>query len=233
MTLAVLALSSPDVAAQGSDSRLIELPLEIYIIEGAPVVIRGNRLESWISKDDVVETILPEVNRIWRQADIRWKLRKVVTHRIEPGPAQAELTHVMSGFRRDLSREYFIEHRRSLKRFASRIIEGRFPYRLFVIPYLGSTLQGIAMPGRKYAYLGSWTDKPSKGRSAPQKVKLREAEPFFVGSIARTAAHELGHLLGLRHRRCFVECLMGGSTPQGYLLTDKQVQRAREHTEIR
>lgn len=62
-----------------------------------------------------------------------------------------------------------------------------------------------------------WTDKPSRGRKPPQQVKLLEPQPFAVGSLSRTIAHELGHIVGLRHPNKAQQTrfgrLMGGRKP--------------------
>ncbi|NBR43189.1 MAG: hypothetical protein EBU04_10175, partial [Verrucomicrobia bacterium] len=73
----------------------------------------------------------------------------------------------------------------------------------------------------------TWTDKASRGLNPPVKTLLSEKEPFKVGSLARTIAHEIGHTLGLNHPKSSsgVAQLMSGG---GYVLTPAEITTARK-----
>ena len=74
-----------------------------------------------------------------------------------------------------------------------------------------------------HSVVGSWSNKHNDG-GIPEKTLLIEAQQNFVrGSLARTIAHELGHVLSLGHD-C-EQCLMHA---QGYDINDTQIQSARE-----
>jgi hypothetical protein len=76
--------------------------------------------------------------------------------------------------------------------------------------------------------LGQWTDKPSRGKRPPEKCLLVERGDFKQGSFSRTAAHELGHILGLKHPDAPpLHRLMGGGNP-GNELTDEEKALARK-----
>lgn len=77
-------------------------------------------------------------------------------------------------------------------------------------------------------FIGQWSDKTSE---SPEKFQLTETHPFKKGSLSRTVAHELGHILGLKHpdktAQTEFDRLMGGKRPC-YKLTTQEIETARQ-----
>jgi len=85
-----------------------------------------------------------------------------------------------------------------------------------------------------HTVLGTWTNKHNKGK-IPERVKIVEDWEKWTkikrGSLSRTIAHELGHVLFLKHHQCEGNCLMGpakGKGRQGYKLTKRQIEISRK-----
>jgi hypothetical protein len=217
---------SPVIAAD-APAPAIELPLEIHLIQNMEMTRRGVVMTNWVTATDIEKTVMPEINRIWRQAGIRWTLVNIKGQPLRDSPERHDLQTAVLNFTRASSED--LPQLARPARAVARQNGGndRSQFHLFVVPYVGRTLQGFAVPSARVSFLGVWTDKPSNGADAPRRVKLTEPEPLFIGSLARTASHELGHLLGLKHDSCTVRCLMGETRSQGYLLTTRQIETVR------
>ncbi|WP_019028563.1 hypothetical protein [Colwellia piezophila] len=74
--------------------------------------------------------------------------------------------------------------------------------------------------------MGTWSNKDNKGGVPIKTLVTEKHDAFKRGSLSRTIAHELGHVLNPRHKKCDINCLMGGKR-QGYLLTNKQIEKSR------
>ena len=48
----------------------ITVPIRFHIVSGLSMNKNGLVMESWVTAADIENTILPEVNRIWRAAEI-------------------------------------------------------------------------------------------------------------------------------------------------------------------
>ena len=118
---------------------------------------------------------------------------------------------------------------------------GKNKYHIYVYPFIGNTLQGTvydrSVDGLYFGILtviGTWTNKYTKG-GPPIKHKIVEDWDKWTkikrGSLSRTIAHELGHVLFLKHHQCEGNCLMGpakGKGRQGYKLTKRQIEISRK-----
>ena len=99
----------------------------------------------------------------------------------------------------------------------------------YIVPYLGEKSQGRAIRKQRRVFVTAWTDKYAADGAPPVRFRLTEPRPFRHGSLARTLAHELGHVLRLRHpdktKQKTFSRLMGARKP-GYGLTDHEIARA-------
>ena len=98
-------------------------------------------------------------------------------------------------------------------------------HNVYLLPYIGSTYQGYAALGGRQVVAGVWTDKPSRGKQPPEKCLLVEPGEFKQGSFSRTVAHELGHILGLKHPAPNTppfHLLMGGNHPGNDLTAEEK-----------
>jgi len=100
-------------------------------------------------------------------------------------------------------------------------------YHIVVVPLAGQDVVGQAFLRENIGTAAVWwLVVPRRGGTIwPNKMRLAEPQRFRQGSVARTAAHELGHLLGLDHMGCDKYCLMGMS--QGHGLSDEEIATAR------
>jgi len=224
---------------EGSDDKgtglpveLIRLPLRVHLITNFELNKRDVRMGVWVTADDVQKSLLPEVNRIWKEAGIEWVLESVVSQGVASVPDHEQAVADILNARRDMVGKEAGKRMKRLRALCA--VENRSPemYHLYLVPYLGQTFQGIAKLSGNFSVVGVWTDKPSKGKLPPRKSLLVEKGPFQIGSIARTISHELGHNLGLIHpdklKQKHFSRLMGGRKPGNGLIA-KEVAVARKH----
>jgi hypothetical protein len=81
---------------------------------------------------------------------------------------------------------------------------------IYIVPFYGQTIQGVAMLSRSAIIAGSWSNKAGGG--TPTKRNLTEfPSDACAQSFVRTMAHEFGHMLTLQHEDC-TSCIMKGCT---------------------
>ena len=207
----------------------IQIPVHFHLVADLLMAKREVAMMPWLTPEQVAKTVLPEINRLWSVAQIEWKLSGVslATTRSE-GRAEV-MAYVLNAVR---DSEGHSDPERVKKLLSLFPLEKNDPQavNVYVVPYLGGTSQGHALPGRKLVLVGQWTDKPSRGKRPPEKCLLIENGPFQQGSFSRTVAHELGHVLGLKHPEPGAppfHRLMGGNDP-GNDLTDDEKATARK-----
>lgn len=209
---------------------LIQLPLRVHLITHIELVREETKMGMWLTPADFEKTVLPEINRIWKQANIQWVLEKIVE---QPGanlPNREELiTYIQNSNRKE--EEASRNRVPNILRLSSSSRGHVAVHNLYLFPYIGQTFQGVAARGGNWAVTAAWTDKPFRGKKPPIKFQLVEELPFKIGSIGRTCSHELGHNLGLIHPEKETQTrfhrLMGGKKP-GYNLVPEEIKLARK-----
>ena len=213
---------------------IIELNLRIHIMSDIIMIHpSGLNMPSWISNEDVSEIILPEINSIWEQADIKWKIESVVKEDVVKSELYEESIAFISSTKRDSqgrSNPERLPHLFSLMQPSYMSNDNELEKNLFhiyIFPFIGNTSQGNAMRDFNFhSVVGTWTNKHNGG-GIPEKTLLKESQNLFIrGSLSRTISHEIGHVLGLNHNECNSKCLMGGGS-NGYSLTKAQINTAR------
>ena len=207
----------------------ITVPVRVHIVRDLVMPKEGLEMQSWVTEQQVRDVIVPEVNRIWRAADVAFRIDAVATAATRRPPDYRERIHAVVTSRRDADGESDperIRHLGALIAFAP-VVAGTVD--VYLVPYLGEASQGNAKRSVRRVFVAQWTDKASKGRGLPEQFQLTERGAFVRGSLSRTVAHELGHVLGLRHpdkRDAVAGLLMGGRMP-GEALTAEEVAKAR------
>ena len=255
LTLMSLLLLSSPVTGQET----LNLKLHVHIMRDIEMRVKGESMANdHISKENIANEVLPEVNRIWSQANINWELAGLYDEdAVKKGYRQIpagypknykKLKNIVEKARRDSSGKS--DPRRQIPLFlfmqqGNRIKPSEFGqnnFHVYLYPFIGNTSQGNAMRKHKdtgnslgfHTVVGTWSNKHNKGK-IPERFKIVEDWEKWTkikrGSLSRTIAHEIGHVIGLRHNRCEGNCLMGPK--HGYKLTNKQIRRARNFAKKR
>ncbi len=222
-------LAALSLAGMARAEPVITVPIRVHIVRDLVMPKDGLSMSSWVTQEQVRDVILPEVNRIWRAADIAFRLGAVGTAWTRRPPDFRERVDAVVTARRDADGESDPERIRHLGELVAFAPGVPGTVDVYLVPYLGEASQGNTKRSLRRVFVAQWTDKASKGRRAPERFQLSEPGVFVHGSLSRTVAHELGHVLGLRHpdKRDAVDgLLMGGRFP-GYALTADEVAKAR------
>lgn len=210
---------------------MIQLPLRVYLINDLHIEKKGVALSPRISADDFEKKILPEINRIWKVANIQWVLEGIEEQPAAQFAKREEDIKYLEKAKRGTPEEPFEKRVPIIKKLCA--VEQGHPviHNLYLFPYMGETTQGVASLGGNWAISGVWTDKPFRAKKKPIEFPLVEKGPFKIGSVARTCSHELGHNLSLRHPDKATQTrfnrLMGGKK-HGYELTPEEIRLARK-----
>lgn len=213
------------------ENNFIKLNLRVHIMKSSPWVHpSGVEMNSWVTPSNVTNTILPELNSIWSQAGVEWNLESVLEEDVAKFDGYEDSINFVINTARDengRSDPARLPHLYDLMPTASRGTANETDLNLFHIylfPFIGNTSQGNAMKSfNNNSVLGTWSNKHNGGGN-PERTLLTENQDSFVrGSLSRTMAHELGHILNLAHSQCD-SCLMSGNR---YSITEEQIEIAQ------
>lgn len=220
---------TPDL--ESDPDGLIQLPLRVHLVTNLELEQKGSEMSMWVKPKDFEEKVLPEMNRIWKAANIQWVLESIVEQPAPGLPNKATLITQIEESKRLPSGKSDPKHNLAVLRLCNRARGHAVIHNLYLFPYIGQTKQGFAALGGNYAITTVWTDKPFRGKKPPIKFPLVEKSPFKIGSIGRTCSHELGHNLALLHpdkkKQTRFDRLMGGKK-HGYELVPEEIKLARE-----
>jgi hypothetical protein len=213
----------------------ITLNLRVHIMKDIIMTHpTGQIMTSWVTPENVTETIVPEVNKIWEQAGIVWNIETIIEEDVVKSATYNESLVFLVNTERNSqgqSNPERLPHLFSLMQpqyMSSENQLGKNLFHIYLFPFIGNTSQGNAMSGFNYhSVLGIWTNKHNGG-GVPDKTLITEDQNAFDrGSLSRTISHEIGHVLSLNHNNCDNKCLMGGTNSSGYVLTEGQILKAR------
>ena len=225
----------------GSKSGIIldklKLKLRVHIMKTQPFPHQlGIMMNSWVTSDDFDNIIIKEVNKIWSQANIYWEIESIIEENIIKHKKYQESINFIANTERDANGKSNPErliHLYDLMDPNNKSTNHELDtdlFHIYLFPFIGNKSQGSAM--RKYGFhsvVGTWSNKHNNGGVPEQTLLIEDQDSFYRGSLSRTIAHELGHVLNLTHEQCF-NCLMKG---KGYGITQEQINISRKEAKRR
>ena len=212
----------------------ITVPMQFIIVTDMAMTKRGVDMQSWVTRADIEDTVLPEVNRIWAPAGISFVATNIIERDARSPPDKADLLDYIVNARRDAYGRGDPKRIRAMNQLIDWSTHDDEVINIYLVPYLGETSQGNARRRAKRVFVAQFTDKPSRAQNPPARFQLTEPRPFEIGSLSRTLAHEIGHILSLKHPDRQTQTVFGqlmGGRRAGYLLTPEQIEMARERAQ--
>lgn len=207
----------------------IRLPLAFHIPKRFYQTSKdGMTMNMWLTPYHIA-TIYYEVNRIWAPTGIRFTFAGCCCNYDEPNLESIQALITLQHAHRDLTEEEDKIRQKAILSLSKGLGRNRAGcLNVHFVPYMGVTRQGNAVGRDTTVLCGVWTDKPSLGQHPPEKTPIKEEGKFKHGSLSRTVAHELGHIMGLNHNPDGQPApspnIMGN--PDGYGFTESQIKTA-------
>lgn len=199
--------------------------LHFHITTELTMKKNGTKMSSALSKSTIRNKLLDDINNTWKPAKIRFKVASVNNRKsLKYNNRKRDIDFILNaGSSRSIHTISAISRLMDLKKEKDQGIN------VWIFPYISETVQGYFEKRIGRAVIGRFSDKMNGGKK-PQIALVTEKKPMKKGSLARTIAHEIGHLLGLGHHNKKAGpggYLMGGKSKQGYKLTAGEIKEAR------
>ncbi|MFK7827679.1 MAG: M12 family metallo-peptidase [Oligoflexales bacterium] len=231
-----------DEYSECTATSLLVLNLRVHLMRGIEMEHSGVLMTSdHITPDMVKNEIINEVNTIYSQANISFRLENIIEENAIKDDSYESNIRVVLNAKRDEDGRSDPARLPPLYKMMNPInlsSEDQLDSNLFHIylfPFIGNTSQGNAM--RSFGFhsvVGVWTNKHNGG-STPEKTKIVGSNNNGRGSLSRTIAHEISHVLNLSHTGCTSQdsfnCLMNGST--GTDLNESEILTLRSFAMMR
>lgn len=228
-SIAALPRSSENEVTQ---KPLIKVLISFHLVKDLIFQKESLIMENWITPDMIEQSVMAELNRIWRPAQIEWIVKETKDSTTRPKDRESVIQYLLNS-KRDEEGKGDPERISRLNSILKLNESDPKAINIYLIPYLGGSSQGNTSPSEKRVIMGEWSDKDTHGNELPKQCLLVESGEFNRGSFSRTLAHELGHALGLKHPEKKVppfNRLMGGTNP-GYDLTLEEQKTARSQAQ--
>ena len=172
-------------ADDGNGLPCLELPVRFHLLSDITMEKAGVEMGMWVTAEDVTDHIVPEMNRIWEPAGIRWVVERIL---IEESADIANKQAVIESIQEsDRSTSTLVSEIQSLYPADTR---HQAILNVHLFPFIGGTRQGFAATGGGWesgipndggniAYVGVWTDKPSGGRNPPPTVPFDRSVTLY------------------------------------------------------
>ncbi len=214
-----------------------KLTLRVHIMRNISFTVQGvNMNNNHITASVVRNKLVPELNKIWAQANVLWNVESIVEENAIKPSNFAQMKSIVENAKRNDEGESDPARLAPLYAFMdpmhrSKTSElGANLFHIYIYPFIGNTSQGNAM--RNFGFhtvVGSWSNKDNGGGVPTKRQSTENQSNCVKGSLGRTIAHELGHVLTLQHDQCS-NCLMSSC---GYSITSAQISDARAEAKAR
>jgi len=198
-------------------NNMIILPINSYIIKNMNLTVKGKKINSWITKNNAKEIMNNVNNLFFNKYNIHWDLKEIIEFNV---PNTANLKFI-----EELSRDTTLyPNDKREKVYCSLIKKNMYSKKynnIYFSTFNGNTRQGKANINKNkhikdsdlkthihFTLIGTHTNKHNNGN----KPKRREIYKIDEPSLSFTVAHELAHVLGLKHLNSKIKNIMNAVT---------------------
>lgn len=240
----IIALISLSISAQNTSSsknkkldrsEKLTPKLRFHIMKSEPWQhSSGQELSSWVSKEDIQKSVMPQLNKIYKSSNIEWQVESIIEENIVKSKDNLNSIECILNATRDIrslrkSLNHLYKLIQNKYKSAPRQLKGN-EFHIYLFPFTGNTLQGTVLSHN--TVVGVWSNKYTKGKKPVKRKLTEDLDDFVVGSLTQTIAHELGHVLGLGHKG---KSGVNGNLmrSQGYSLEEWQIEIMRREAHKR